>query len=489
MCGAGVMGADIAQVAAQAGARVIVLDRDEGALNRGRLGLDKGLARRVERGKLDAGTAEAIRGAIDWTLDIGGVAAAGLIIEAIAEDARAKTALLAELEKTAADDAVIATNTSSLSVTALANGLSRPERFLGLHFFNPAPVMKLVEVVRGLETDAWIADACRELMEHWGKVAVTAKDVPGFIVNRVARPYYGEAWRALEEGAADAATIDFLYRDLAGFRMGPFELGDLIGQDINATAARSIFEAYFGNTRFRPSIMQDSLAAAGRLGRKTGRGVYDYSPGVDAGAPAPLFEAERAGDIDPILAGGDIAQLAALFDAGGLRRRPAQDEASAPSAEIGGVTVTLTDGRTARSLAATSGRPAVVLDWMRDHETASAIAFAASHDKAAEVARNLAAALGKKAVRLRDRPGLLVFRTLAQLANCAADAARDRIASCGQIDDAMLFGVNYPVGPLAWAGQYGERRLAGALDAIARLTGDAIYRPSEWLQSMAMNDV
>lgn len=481
VCGAGAMGAGIAQVAARAGARVVVLDRDEAALARGRASVDEALSKQIARGKLDADGAEAVRAAINWTLDSRDLAAAELVIEAIVENADAKAALYRQIEKVVGDHAVIATNTSSLSVTALASGLARPERFLGLHFFNPAPIMKLVEVVRGLETRGDIADACTDLMKRWGKVAVAAADTPGFIVNRVARPFYGEAWRALEEQAGDAASLDFLYRELGRFRMGPFELGDLIGHDVNATAALSIFNAFHGNTRFRPSLMQARLAAAGRLGRKTGRGVYDHAPG--AAAPAPRFEPRGVSAVGPVSLGPGADRLAALFDAGGVEYRHASDKAPERCAGIDGVYVSFTEGKTARAIAGAQGSPALLLDWISDVGAAGAIAFAASDEKAVRVARDLAAALGKKAVRLSDRPGLVVFRTLAQLANCAGDAARDRIGEAGGIDAAMRYGVNYPFGPLAWARDFGEDRLATALAAIASATGDDLYRPSEWFLS------
>lgn len=482
VCGAGAMGAGIAQVAAQAGCKVIVLDQDETALTRGRASVEKGAGALLERGKISEAEARAIAGRITWTLEIGDLSAAGLIIEAVIENAEIKKALFAKLEDIVGGKTALATNTSSLSVTALAGGLGRPQRFLGLHFFNPAPVMKLVEVVSGALTDASLVEGALALMERWGKVAVKARDVPGFIVNRVARPYYGEGWRVLEEGAADAATLDFLYRDLAGFRMGPFELGDFIGQDINTTAAKSVFDAYYGRTRFTPSPMQAQMVAAGRLGRKSGRGVYDYSEG--APPPAPVF-AEA-----PVKAGADIRigaeapAIEALLDAcgAGYARSAAVPHSFA---EIGGAFIAFTSGATASALREEHGKPVALLDWMRDPNSASAIAFAGSCDEARDAALQLAALCGKRAVVLRDRPGLVVFRTLLQLANCAADAVRDQVADAPSIDRAMINGVNYPFGPMMWARDYGFARVVAALDAIAEETGEALYRPSEVLRALA----
>lgn len=464
VCGAGAMGAGIAQVAAFAGHQVVILDQNEDALGRGRETVAKGLAALVKRGKISEDDAKKIAARCQWSLDVAALAQAGLVIEAIVEIPDVKRALFERIEAVVADDAIIATNTSSLAVTQLAAGMKRPARFMGLHFFNPAPVMKLVEVIAGAETDAALASAAKTLMDGWGKTAVIARDVPGFIVNRVARPFYGEGWRALEEGAADPATLDFLYRDLAGFRMGPFELGDLIGHDINFAAANSVFNAYFGRTRFTPSLMQGQLVAAGRLGRKSGRGVFDYASGA---TPAVKFAGDAKGS-------GDGALL---------------DMALGEGAEMSGVVIKMTDGRSAAHAAADLKKPVVLLDYMRDHAAASAIAYAASDEKADAAALKFAERVGKRAVRLEDRAGLVVFRTIAQLANCAADAVRDRVATPDAIDLAMMNGVNYPFGPLAFARDFGFSRLSAALDAVADETGEAMYRPGEWLRQRAFNDL
>lgn len=486
VCGAGSMGAGIAQIAAQAGHQVVVLDRDEDALARGRSSVDKGAAALLKRGKINEDEAEALKARILWTLDIDALSDAELVIEAIVENADIKQALFAQLESTLSNDAVIATNTSSLSVTSLSSGLKHPARFIGLHFFNPAPIMKLVEVVRGLSTDAALSEQMLQLMEQWDKVAVSVRDAPGFIVNRVARPYYGEGWRALEEGAAEAATLDFLYRDLAGFRMGPFELGDLIGHDINAAAASSVFEAYFGRTRFTPSLMQGQLADAGRLGRKTGRGVYEY--GEDAAKPEPAFTQSASPTQTPIRLPRDVDMpIVKLLDELGVEYS-ADETFDTPCAAVGDVLIDVTFGPTAGLLAAQYQKPVALLDWVRDGKAASAIAFAASDDKARATALDLAARAGKRAIELADRPGLVVFRTLAQLANCAADAVRDQIADSEAIDRAMMYGVNYPFGPMAWAEEIGFDYVAGALEAISEWTGEAMYQPSEALRHLELKE-
>jgi 3-hydroxybutyryl-CoA dehydrogenase len=450
------MGAGVAEVAARAGHRVVVFDAFPASISRGAENLRKGLSAQVARGKMEGGEADRIAARIEWTEKLDALAPAALIIEAIIEDAVAKKALFSELER-AAPGAVLATNTSSLSVTALAGGLQRPQRFLGLHFFNPATVMKLVEVVPGLATEAALIDEALALMEGWGKKAVVAKDLPGFIVNRLARPFYGEGWCALEEAAADAATIDRLYRDLAGFRMGPFELGDLIGHDVNYAAARSVFAAYHGRARFRPSLAQGALVDAGRLGRKTGRGVYTYPEDKPAAkSPAPA---------------GDAALLARFIRDG--------------AAIFEGVRLHYADGRAPGAVARETGGSVVTVDYIHDAAATPLVAFAASDARARRAAFAFAALAGKEAVEIADRPGGVVLRTLLQLANAAADALRDKAASAEAIDTAMRAGVNYPFGPWEWVTAFGPARAVAALAAIAEETGDAIYRPSEILRAAA----
>ncbi|NOX82778.1 MAG: 3-hydroxyacyl-CoA dehydrogenase [Alphaproteobacteria bacterium] len=487
VCGAGAMGAGIAQVASTAGHKVIVLDRDDDALIRGRAAVEKGAGALLKRGKINEEEAQAIAARIQWSLHVEDMAQCGLIIEAIVENMDVKTSLFKALEQVTGDSTVLATNTSSLSVTSLASGLERPAHFLGLHFFNPAPIMKLVEVVSGAETDAGIASDALKLMQNWGKVAVAARDVPGFIVNRVARPYYGEGWRALEDGAADAATLDFVYRDLAGFRMGPFELGDLIGHDINTAAARSIFDAYEGRTRFTPSLAQERLVAAGHLGRKSGRGVYDYREGAERSAPLVSKPATNS-NAGEILLGPKAPAMKTMLEKSGFAYEVQQD-VPAGFAKIENTMVGFTNGRTARDLAQELKHPVALIDWMREPASTSTLAFSASCDEARQSVMHLAAVCGMKAIELKDRPGLVVFRTLCQLANCAADAIGDQVADADSIDCAMMNGVNYPFGPIQWARGFGFGAVVSALDAIANETGEAMYTPSQTLRALLKSEM
>jgi len=300
--GAGAMGRGIAQVAAAAGHPVVLADARPAAAAGAREAIAHALASLVAKGKLAADRRESILARIttaDTTADVRAPGAAlsalapcGLVIEAIVEDLDAKRGLFAQLAAVAAPDAVLATNTSSLSVAAMAAGCPSPERIIGLHFFNPPPVLPLVEVVPWAGTDPDVAEACVALMTVWGKTAVQCSDTPGFIVNRVARPFYGEALRIAEEGFASFATIDWAMRTIGGFRMGPFELMDFIGNDVNFAVTQAIYTGFFHEPRFRPSLTQQRLVAAGWLGRKSGRGYYEYHEG--AVPPVPVMD-ERLG--------------------------------------------------------------------------------------------------------------------------------------------------------------------------------------------------
>lgn len=287
--GAGAMGSGIAQVALARGHRVLLTDASLPAVHKGRDTIAASLQREVDKGRMTADAMQGALGRLDLVepeRGVGPLRDCGLVIEAVIEQLDVKLATFRALEQAVAPDCVLATNTSSLSIASIAAGCKHPERVLGVHFFNPATVLPLVEIIAGVRTDAVVAERVARLVGGWGKVTVRAADTPGFIVNRIARPFYGEALRMLEEGVADVATIDWAMKTIGGFRMGPFELMDFIGHDVNYVVTERVWTAMYYDPRYRPSLTQQRLLEAGLLGRKSGRGFYDYAPG--ALAPEPV---------------------------------------------------------------------------------------------------------------------------------------------------------------------------------------------------------
>lgn len=275
--GCGAMGSGIAQVALQNGHPVIIFDENENARQASNVLIDKQFKKRIEKGKMSESQWTSCMDRLRFATNLGDLKSCNLIIEAIIEDLVIKQNLFQKLESQVSQSCIIATNTSSLSIAALSSAFRNPERFIGLHFFNPAPLMPLVEIIPGIRTAHQISDLLKQLMQTWEKQPVTAKDTPGFIVNRIARPFYSEALRIAEEGIADYATIDWAMKTLGQFKMGPFELMDLIGHDVNYRVTCSVWTELFYDPRFKPSITQKRWFEAGLYGRKTGQGCYSYS--------------------------------------------------------------------------------------------------------------------------------------------------------------------------------------------------------------------
>lgn len=288
--GAGAMGSGIAQVAAQNGHSVILSDTQEGALEKSKSKLNKVMTRLIEKGKVTADEAEAIQGRIHYTTSLTDMASCGLVIEAIIERIDIKKTVFQTLEGLVSEECILASNTSSLSIAAIAASVQKAERVVGIHFFNPAPLMPLVEIIPAVQTSEQTLAAARSLIDSWKKVTVVAKDTPGFIVNRVARPFYGEALRMYEEGFADFVSIDWAMKEIGGFRMGPFELMDFIGNDVNYAVTESVFAAFYFDGRYKPSFTQKRHSEAGWYGRKSGKGYYDYAEG--AVKPEPSISKE-----------------------------------------------------------------------------------------------------------------------------------------------------------------------------------------------------
>jgi len=477
--GAGAMGAGIAQVAAQAGHPVKLYDNRPGAAAQAVAGIDRQLARLVEKGKLPAGEREAIVARLCPADTLDTLADARLVIEAIVENLSVKQALLHELEALCADDCILASNTSSLSITSLAAGLKRPQQVVGMHFFNPAPLMALVEVVSGLATDPAVAACLYDTAKAWGKQPVHARSTPGFIVNRVARPFYAESLRLLQEGAADCASLDALLRDAGGFRMGAFELTDLIGHDVNYAVTCSVFEAFYGDFRFQPSLVQKELVDAGRLGRKTGQGFYSYAEGAERPQPTAL---QSTAQVESCVIEGQLGVMQPLVERLRDSGIAVTERAGSGVIQVGDATLALSDGRLATQRAREEGlRNLVLVDLALDYSTASRIAISWSADTTRE-ARDQAVGLltraGLKVTAVADLPGLVVLRTVAMLANEAADAVLQGVGSAADIDLAMRVGVNYPCGPLAWASRIGISQTLRVLDNLQRSYGESRYRPS-----------
>jgi len=459
--GAGIMGAGIAQVAAQAGHVVLLFDAIAGAAESAIAQIDTALAKRIAAGKIDERDRHAIIGRLTVADDLAALGTASLLIEAISEDLAAKCALLAQLETLCRSDAILATNTSTLSITALAAKLARPERVVGMHFFNPATVMRLVEVVSGLASDPVVLETVELTAQSWGKITARARSTPGFIVNRCARPFYGEALRLLEEGVADAATLDAIMTECGGFRMGPFAVMDLIGHDVNYQSTLSVFQAFGDDARYRPSLLQKEMVDAGWLGRKSGRGIYRYD-----GSPKP----------EPVTQPTEKVSATA----------PPPEWYTGP-VDIGGICLSPSDGRRASDMARALGRPVAVHDLRFDLEHSCRVALALSPMQPSQRVVLIASlqAAGLAVTILPDRPGLVVTRTVAMLVNEAFSAMLSGVADEQAIDAAMRHGVNYPCGPVEWGRRVGLRRVVAVLDAIADATRDPRYRVAENLRFAA----
>jgi 3-hydroxybutyryl-CoA dehydrogenase len=490
--GAGAMGAGIAQVAAQAGHRVLLFDARTGAADDAARRLAATFDTLASKGRMSAEDARAAAGRIEPVHTPGACVSAKLVVEAIVEDAGVKRELFGDLERIVAADAILASNTSSLSITALAAGMKVPGRVAGLHFFNPAPLMPLVEIVRGLATDPAVAGTLFATAAAWGKTPVHATSTPGFIVNRCARPFYAEALRLAAERASDCATIDAVMREAGGFRMGPFELMDLIGHDVNFAVTQSVWEAMFNDPRYAPSSIQRELVAAGYLGRKSGRGFYDHAAGAAAPAPQSLVAGPAPAHVAVHGEPGLLAPLVDRLAAAGVpvRRCPAHPAFPDGAIDTGAAWIALTDGRTATARSGAAGAPNVVLvDLALDYATAKRVAIAVSDRCEASAADGAAGALHKAGYavsRVDDAAGLVVMRTVAMLVNEAADAAMQGIATPADVDLAMQKGVNYPRGPLAWGDAIGAARIAAVLANLAAHYGEDRYRTSPRLARAAL---
>ena len=501
--GAGVMGVGIVQVALLAGHPVQLYDVREGAAAAAVEQLMATLAKLADKGKLTPEDVAAARGRVSVASSLDDLRDAALVIEAIVENLGVKQALMRDLEAIVSHDCVLASNTSSLSITAVARGLEVPGRVVGMHFFNPVPLMRLVEVVSGLATEPAVADAIHMLAADWGKTAVHAKSTPGFIVNRIARPFYAETLALLQEQAATPAVLDACMRG-AGFRMGPCELMDLIGHDTNFAVTQSVYEANFFDKRYAPSLVQREMVDGGLLGRKSGRGFYRYPEGsaktVDGDVEATPLPA-----VPLVLHGeGPLADLlVARLSAAGLsftREAPSDERRARHSHAERFVKLAIGDGvllpTTGMSASEYSFRHAerdvAMFDWPVGPAGAPAstpvvaLAYAVATQSSAEFAEQAAGvlrALGWLPQRVKDTPGLVVARTISMLINEASDAVDQGVCAPEGADAAMTLGVNYPAGPFAWLTQFGPLLVATLLRNLDEHYRGERYRTSPRLQA------
>ncbi|WP_030180675.1 3-hydroxyacyl-CoA dehydrogenase [Streptomyces violaceorubidus] len=473
--GTGTMGQGIAQVALVAGHPVRLYDAAPGRAREAAAAIGARLDRLVEKDRLTGAERDAARARLTPAQSLAGLAGCALVVEAVVERLDVKQELFRALEDVVGDDCLLATNTSSLSVTAVGGALRVPGRFVGLHFFNPAPLLPLVEVVSGFATDPASATRAYETARAWGKTPVACADTPGFIVNRIARPFYAEALAVHEDRGADPATVDAVLRESGGFKMGAFELTDLIGQDVNESVTHSVWQAFFQDVRFTPSLAQRRLVESGRLGRKSGQGWYDYGDGAERPEPHTAEPAEAPayvvveGDLGP------AAELVALIREAGIEVRAGEDHGTGLVLPGGGRLV-LADGRSCGE-----SRDVVHFDLALDYRRATRVALSASRSTPPRTlarATGLFQALGKKVSVIGDVPGMIVARTVARIIDLAVEAVAQGVATEEDVDTAMRLGVNYPLGPLEWSRRLGGDWARGLLDNLHKCAPSGRYAPS-----------
>lgn len=479
--GAGVMGRGIAQLFAVAEHAVVLHDAQAGAAEAGRIQILTLLDGLVAKGRLAENVRTRVAGSLTVAQSLADLTEADIVIEAIVEDLDAKRALIAALEAVLGGDAIIASNTSSLLIAEIAGRSARPDRIAGLHFFNPVPLMKVVEVIGAVRTSPEVLATLTAVVEGAGHRAVVAADQPGFLVNHAGRGLYTEGLAILEDRIASHADIDLVLREAAGFRMGPFELFDLTGIDVSGRVLQGIFEQFQYEPRFRPSSLVPPRIAAGLYGRKSGKGWYDYP------APDPAASVELLIDatgmrvwIEPT-AEHYIALASAVMEAGGV---------IAPDPSDPDVLILVQPwGREVASECADRGldpERTIAVDPLPSPDRRRTLM--ATLVTRPEVAARALALLGSgstPATMIADSPGFIVQRVMAVIVNIAAHIAQRGIASVVDIDDAVRLGLGYPKGPLTWGDEIGAARVVGILNAIHATTGDPRYRVSPWLRQRA----
>ena len=477
------MGRGIAQISAQAGSRVQLMDAQAGAAEKACEAVYTQWDKLVTKGRLSAETAAQHKSRLSAAPAIDALAGSDLVIEAIFENLAAKQALFAALENIVGADAIFASNTSSLSVTAIAAGLQRPERLAGYHFFNPVPLMKVVEVIAGLKTRADIGPALAAYAREMGHTPVMAQDTPGFIVNHAGRGYGTEALRIVDEGVADFATIDRILREHAGFKLGPFELMDLTGLDVSHPVMTSIYHQYFEEARYRPSVITAQRLAAGLLGRKTGAGFYTYADGAPQVAAEPAVPV--VAEMPPVWVSPRAARRSELLQL--LQKLGATIETGV-SASPQALTLVAPLGFDITTVAVVERLdPArtVGIDMLIDDASTRRRVLATNpctrHDMR-DAAHALFARDGKAVSVVRDTGGFVSQRVVANIVNIASDMCQQGVCSPQDLETAVTLGLGYPMGPLAMGNLYGPTNVLEVLFNMQTVYGDQRYRPSPWLR-------
>lgn len=476
VAGSGTMGRGIVQVLAQCGVRTLVFDANPGAAQSAKDAIGKSLAGLVLKGRVAQADADQALTRIEIVDSLGALKPCHVVVEAIIEQLAPKQELFKALEAVVSDTCILASNTSSLSVTAMASACAKPGRVAGYHFFNPVPVMKIVEVVDGELTEPWVGDALIALARRYGHKPVRCKDTPGFIVNHAGRGYVPESLRVLQEGVADFATIDRILVDAAGFRLGPFGLLDLVGLDIAHGVMKSMHAQYYGEPKYQPSFLSDPRVAAGLLGRKTGRGWYKY--GKD-GIAEKIPEKET-----PQGALGAVWCVPELKD---LLTKLGAKVVSKPSpacvcfvAPLGHDTTT-----TALQLKLDPLRTVAVDPLFGFSKRRTLMTGPATEPEVRDAAHALLASDGVPVSLIRDSAGFVAQRVVAHIVNVGCDIAQQRIASPEDLDSAVVLGLGYPHGPLAMGDAVGAPKILAILEAMHSFYGEPRYRPSPWLKRRA----
>ncbi len=483
--GTGTMGQGIAQILAHAGLEVDLFDAAPGKADTAARDIGVMFDKLVSKGKISADNAKAAKSRIHPASEIAQLSRCGCIFEAILEDLAAKRELFARLESLVSDDCILATNTSSLLVTAIGAACIRPERVAGAHFFNPVPLMKIVEIVSGVRTDPAVTDQLSALVRHCGHAAVQVADTPGFLINHAGRGLYTEGIRILSEGVAPVHAIDAVLCDVVGFRLGPFQLFDLTGLDVSFPVLQQIYHAYFEEPRFRPVPLLQRQVAAGLFGRKVGRGFYDYKAGVDDKpaqdavpdvAPKPVWISPE----DAVAHGWIVDRLVAA----GIQ---VWHEGAAPPPDA--IALILPIGKDATTTAVEQGldlERTMALDPLLPNPKRLTVMPTVATAAAYRDSLHAMLARSGPVTLIHDSPGFIAQRVLAMVVNTSADIAQQRIASPADIDLAVQVGLGYPAGPLALGDKIGAGTILAILDRLQTFYGDPRYRASPWLRRRAL---